>query len=66
MVAAIQFARFRATGRATCQQGCQWHTTAQAFAEGDDVGAYTVRLFGEQGAAAAHAGLYFVEDQQDA
>jgi len=66
MMGAFQLTDFKATSLATRQQCRQRYTTAQAFAERNDVGAYTVLLFGEQGAAMADAGLHFVEDQQNA
>lgn len=65
MMGAFQLTDFKATSLATRQQCRQRYTTAQAFAERNDVGAYTVVLFGEQGAATADTGLHFVEDQQN-
>ena len=65
MVRAAQLARVETARFATRQQRRQWHATAQAFAEHDNVGAHAVGLFGKQGAATADAGLYFVEDQQN-
>ena len=65
VVSTFQLAHVEATGFAPCQQRCEGHPAAQAFAEGDDVGTYAVLLLSEQGAATAHAGLYFVENQQD-
>lgn len=66
VVGTFQLAHFKTAGFATRQQRRQRHAAAEAFAEGDDVGAYSVVLFGKQGTATANAGLDFVEDQQDA
>ncbi|MNO80219.1 hypothetical protein D3C76_714160 [compost metagenome] len=64
MVGATLLARLETAGVAPGQQRRQGHTTAQALAEGEDIGANAVQLLGQQSAAAADASLHFVEDQQ--
>ena len=66
VMSAAQFPGIKAAGLASGQQRCQRHTTTEALAEYDNIGAHTVGLLGEQTAAAADTGLHFVEDQQNA
>ncbi|MCY1410795.1 hypothetical protein D9M71_261710 [compost metagenome] len=66
VVAAFQFARLSAARRTPGQQSGQRHATAKALAQSDDVGAHAIGFFGQQRATAANAGLYLIEDQQDA
>ncbi len=46
------------------QQGREWHAAADALAQGHDVRCDAGLGVGEERAAAAHAGLHFIDDQQ--